>query len=693
MSSTPPAAKPPPKRRRGAWIALGVAGALVAAVAACEWQGWPFLARPAERWLSTRLQRDVSFEETDASSLRLHLLGGIQLSAGRVRVANPAWSSLGPMLDATDATLKLRYRDLLAFRKGQELNVDVLRADTLALAVERRPDGRASWQFGEPKAAGQKPAFSGVRFGEVAVRQGSASVNDALLRLDAKAEFALTDAGIVGSPAAPASTSTTSAASAASAPSANAAAPRGGLTASAEGKYRDLPLHATLRSGSALGWLESGPQQSKLPMQLRVQVGRARLAFDGRASDLFGKLAMDGRYDVSGPSLDAVGEPLGLTLPTTRAFAMQGHADRNGNRWHTVVDSATVGRSRLAGEFTFDNPPGAVPALAGKLRGPLLWLADLGPAVGVPTPDQPAPAQPRDRVLPVREFDLPSLRRMNADVAIAIDRLESGSPRLQAVQPLLAHLRLADGVLDIDDLDARLAQGQLRGHIRLDGRQPVALWEAHLTGTGLQLEQWVLQPRPDNLPPYATGRLGAQVDIRGRGRSTAELLASADGRAVVHWTQGTISHVAVEAAGIDIAQALGVMIRGDKALPVTCGAADLAIKDGRVTPKVMLIDTSDSTIWVDGSMSLATEQMQFVARVDPKDFSPLALRTPIHVDGSLNAPRLSLEKGPLARKVVPAVLLAMINPLAAILPLIDTGDDEAKKAVSACQAVTTARRG
>ena len=35
---------------------------------------------------------------------------------------------------------------------------------------------------------------------------------------------------------------------------------------------------------------------------------------------------------------------------------------------------------------------------------------------------------------------------------------------------------------------------------------------------------------------------------------------------------------------------------------------------------------------------------------------------------------LSLDKGALARRAVPAALLAMINPLAAIIPLLDPGE-------------------
>jgi uncharacterized protein involved in outer membrane biogenesis len=405
--------------------------------------------------------------------------------------------------------------------------------------------------------------------------------------------------------------------------------------------------------------------------------------FDGQVQDLLKQQGLSGHYSVRGPSLAAAGEPLGMTLPTTGAFTLQGSLARSGTRWRTAVSEATIGRSRLAGDFVFDAPPGRLP----KLRGAVLWLADLGPAVGVPTEPGPAAQRKSDRVLPDRQFDLPSLRAMNADVRVALDRLESGTELLQAVEPLHARLRLQDGVLLLDEINARLAQGRLAGSVRLDGREALAHWETKLRISGLLLEQWLKLQRSAGNPPYVTGRLGGRLDLSGHGRSSAELLATADGRALLYWTRGSISHLLVEAGGIDVAQALGVLLKGDDALAVSCGAADLSLKKGRVTPDLLLVDTTDSIIKLDGSMSLATEQLDLVARVLPKDISPLALRTPLRIRGSLGKPDLSLEKGPLLRRLVPAALLAAVNPFAALLPLIDLGDEEARQALGKCRQV------
>lgn len=289
-------------------------------------------------------------------------------------------------------------------------------------------------------------------------------------------------------------------------------------------------------------------------------------------------------------------------------------------------------------------------------------------------------------MLPDRRFDLPALRAMDANILIKLDRLDPGTKVLQPVAPLQAHLLLQDGVLDLRDIDAHLAQGRLRGHIQLDGRNAIARWQAQLAGSGLDLARWVTPLQRPGGPPWASGRLSARLNLQGQGRSSAELLAGANGRLLLYLAKGSISHLAVEAAGLDIAQGLGLLLRGDDNLPVTCGAGDLLIKNGLVTPQVLMLDNRDSTIWVAGSVSLATEQLALTANVAPKDWSPMALRAPLHLDGSLAQPVLSLDKPALLKRLVPAALLALVNPLAGLLPLVDLGGPaEGVAGISACR--------
>ncbi|MDO8969466.1 MAG: hypothetical protein Q7U74_02190, partial [Saprospiraceae bacterium] len=141
-------------------------------------------------------------------------------------------------------------------------------------------------------------------------------------------------------------------------------------------------------------------------------------------------------------------------------------------------------------------------------------------------------------------------------------------------------------------------------------------------------------------------------------------------------------------AGLDVAESLGVFFKGDDALPVQCAVVDLQADNGLFTPRAMVLDTTDSTVWVEGSLSLATETLNLRAMSLPKDFSPLTLRTPVNITGQFSDPEVSLEKKPLGLKLAASVVLAIVNPLAAVIPLLDSGDTkEAKQRAAGCLSI------
>lgn len=717
------------------WALLALLLFAVGLAAVCESMGWPFLQQPLQRFLSNSLQREVSFDAPAGATtpqdrtFQVHLLGSVKLRVAHLRVAAPAWSNAPHLLQAQDVVLDMRYADLWAAHQGRPVQVRRLQAAGLDAQLERLSDGRASWQFGKPDQPQDAPA---PRVGNLQVASGVIHYRDEPRAADVTIKLSLTDgpppnAGAVAQP-----TTATQ-------------AQRQTLQAHAGGRFRDLPLQVALTTSGALPWIadEAVTTSQKAPLTVSATVGRATLAFDGTAVDLRHLSQLSGQFTLIGPSLAAVGDPVGVTLPTTAAFRAQGWVVKQGDVWNVVADDVTVGSSRLKGAFTYDRGR-AVPLLAGRLGGSRLMLVDLGPALGgaVPSatpasapatapatapaiaPASSAPAAPAVRpavvatqanpgtvkntlvkgpppkmvkapgkVLPNRPFDLGALSRMDADVLIDMAELALNTTLLEPLRPLRTHLRLSGGVLTLSNLEARTAQGRLYGSVSLDGRANQAQWRADLRIAGVRLEQWLHLKRPSpEAPAYITGVLSGRAQVTGQGRSTADLLASLDGNVHGELTQGSISHLLVEMAGLDLAQGLGLLIKGDDALPMTCAVTDLVAKNGQLRPRVMVVDTRDSTIWVDGSLSLAQESMDLRAVVSPKDFSPLTLRTPLLVQGTFSNPQVSIQKAPLGRKLGGALLLGLINPLASLLALLDPGDGaSAQHDAQGCRAL--AQRG
>jgi uncharacterized protein involved in outer membrane biogenesis len=686
------------------WPSVLIAALLVTviAVVACEAAGWPFLASPMQRWLAKTLDRNVAFgdESGGRGGVRIRLLGGIRIAASRLEIGAPAWSQSPHMLLARDAQLELGYFDLWRAWRGAPLHIRELEAAELDGVLERRADGTASWQFGKKAKVddGEQPVALPT-FGQLRVADGHLTYSDEILPTAIDARFALSDGSVPASGASSASNAPGivvraggAVASASAAAQAVVLAPgESGLRLNAAGQYRKLPLRIDLRTAGVLGLFAQGKEADAQPLQLIATIGHADLSFQGSTTDPLHFAGLQGHFTLAGPSLAAVGDPLGITLPTTPAFSTRGTLAKDGGIWKAVFEDATIGTSRLNGAFTYDRRP-KVPLLSGKIGGSRLVLADLGPAVGTPAQGEAPQAGSRtasgERVIPDKKFDLPALRAMDANVLIDIGMFDPGTTLIEPLRPVRGHLLLADGVLTIADFEGNTAQGRLVGFLQLDGRGSQALWTADMRALGVDLTRWLRLKRDAAAPPYVSGKLDALVKVKGAGRSTAEILGSLAGDIRIHLREASISHLIVEASGLDIAQALGVFIKGDDALPILCNVVDLDVVNGVAQPKVFVLDTKDSTIWIDGTVSLKSEAMDLRAVVSPKDFSPLTLRTPIHVRGTLGKPTVALEPRKLAGKAGAAALLSLLNPLAAIIPFVDPGARQAAKdAAAECAAL------
>lgn len=652
-------------RRRWLYVVAAAVLVLLSGVLVGESLGWPFLATPLQHQLSSQLERSVRLtahtgDGRNRQHFKIRFIGGLRLYVPTLEIAAPTWSEAPHMLQARELVLELRYWDLWRVYRGQRLRIQYLQAAFLDGELERLADGRASWQV--TPATTPAPELPAIPFfGHLQIDAGTLRYRDAIQATDLEARLSLV----------------------------KTASPTGVLQLDATGTHHKLPLKIELRSSGAQPSAASPAQALPVAVKFDATLGRASMHFEGSVSDALHFNDLRGHFGIKGSSLAAVGDLVGVTLPTTGVFSIKGDLVRAGDTWHVVLKDATVGDSRLNGDFTYATGQ-KLPLLTGRLEGSRLLLVDLGPALGVASDKDNSADVTRGAgmVLPDRRFNLPALRAMNADISIDIREVDLHTRFLEPLRPLRGHLQLADGVLTLKDLDARTAQGQLQGGLSLDGRGSLALWRADLRWDGVQLEHWIRQGEDQSDAPLIAGRLKGRVNLKGQGRSTAEILASLDGRVRTELHDGAISHLMVEAAGLDLAQALGVLIKGRNNLSVQCAVADLMAERGVFRPQVMVLDTSDSVVFIDGSLSLAAETLNLRAVVSPKGFSPLTLRAPLRVHGSFADPELSLQKRSLGLKLGGAFLLALVNPLAALIPLIDIGDaPDARRGAAACQAL------
>ena len=663
------------RRHRGAWTAAGILAVVLAILAAAEVAGWPFLRGPLQRGMQSAAGVPVTID----GDFRLRLFWQPGLTAERL-VVGPAHGIEAPHLLAADAVaLRWRWGDVWRFRQGQALHIQSLEARHADAWLLRLADGRATWQLGAPESAASTAApRKAPVIDRLQVATGRVQIEDAPLQLQLVALVqALKDDRDGAMP---------------------------GLALTAQGSYRALPLKIKAQAAAALPLLSGGggsdAASSMTALSVDAQVARTHLVFSGEAAALLSASRLNGALDLSGPSLAAVGQPLGLVLPETPPFKLRGHIARTGSVWSLVADSASIGSSALAGAFSYETA--AAPSrLSGRLTGSRLALKDLGPAIGADR----APTR-AGRVLPDQALNLPSLSAMDANVLIDIDLLDLGTAALAPLRQVRTHLRMQKGALQLDDLSAVVAGGRVSGSSRLQTRAAVPQWTAALKFSGLDVAGWVQgvrtpaaaasspdsggAPRPTTAlkrerqaalqtpqataRAYVTGVLDAQLTLAGQGRSVADIFATLNGETHATVRDGTLSHLVTEVLGLDVAEALGVVLRGDRSLPLRCARLDAPVRQGVMLVQHAVLDNADSTVKLGGQVNLRDETLALRIETQPKDFSPLSLRTPITLGGTLDKPAVSIDASRIGVRALAALALAAVAaPVAALIPFVDAG--------------------
>jgi len=100
-----------------------------------------------------------------------------------------------------------------------------------------------------------------------------------------------------------------------------------------------------------------------------------------------------------------------------------------------------------------------------------------------------------------------------------------------------------------------------------------------------------------------------------------------------------------------------------------------------------VVDTSDTVFTAGGHVDLQDERLDVSLVAHPQDTSVLVGRTPFHLGGTFSDIETGIHGGELALRLgASAGLATLAGPLAAALPLLETGGDES---LGYCQGLTS----
>ncbi|MBR8210915.1 AsmA family protein [Burkholderia cenocepacia] len=484
--------------------------------------------------------------------------------------------------------------------------------------------------------------------------------------------------------ASPASASSGSFAS--SAPSASAAAAASGASGAAapakpsgptyafglkvDGRYKNVPISGTGKVGGVLAIQDTS---QPFPLQADVKAGDTRLAIVGTLTDPRHLAALDLRLWLQGTSMSHLYQLTGITLPDTPPYATEGRLignfKPNASTFRYENFNGRVGGSDLGGTLTWAQREPR-PKLSGELVSNLLQFSDLAPVIGADSAASKkkrgdTTRQPPDRVLPVAAFRTERWSAIDADVKFTGRKLIKSADL--PITNLYTHILMQDGVLTLEPLQFGVAGGTLATNARLDGSRTPLKGRFTLAARHLKLKQ--LFPT-QKVMQTAFGEINGDASLSATGNSPAALAATSTGEVKALITNGRISRLLMEAAGLNVANVVYEKLFGNRDVNINCAAIDFVATDGMLDPKVFALDTDDALINVDGPINLRDESLDLKIHPHTKGFRIFSLRSPLYAKGTFKNPKVGVDAGALALRAGAMVGLGLINPFAALLPLI-----------------------
>ncbi|SAK94582.1 AsmA family protein [Caballeronia hypogeia] len=643
-----------------------------------------------------------------------------RFSAEKITIANPDWAKQKFFATLDEIDFQVAVLPLLT----HDIVIPAINLVNPSIDIERLRDKRNNWTFKFKQS--NQPSTWNLKLGDISLAKGTISIADEVTKAEMQvvvdtlgqpvpigevmkqqeAASAKSSAEMVGKSGAAklnkqadvAAASEASAASAASAAAAaNASTPNPASTSAntsittKEGPKPPIPPYAfgwTVKGaynggkvsgdGKLGGVLAVQDAKRPFPLQADVRLGDTHIAFVGTVTDPAHLAALDLRLWVQAVSMAHLYPFTGVPLPETPPFATEGRLTgqfrEDGNVFHYENFTGRVGGSDINGSLVYAGRKPR-PLLQGELVSHLLQFKDLAPIIGADSNASKAKRgdkekQPSSKALPTEEFKTDRWKAIDADVKFTGERIVK-DPALP-ITNLYTHVVMNDGALSFEPLKFGVAGGSIASNIHLDGSAAPLKGRVSAQARHLKLKE--LFPTVKTMQS-ALGEINGDAALSAVGNSPAALAATSNGEVKALITEGTVSRLYMEAAGLNVANVVYEKLFGKRDVKINCAAADFVVTDGVLDSRVFALDTDDAVINVDGTINLKTEDMDLGIHPHTKGLRIFSLRSPLYVKGTFKDPHIGVSPV-LALRGAAAVGLGFINPFAALIPLIAPSNDK-----------------
>ena len=629
------------RRGRGWAIALAIL-VLIVIVLIAIWN-WDWFIPFVDARASATLGRKVTIEH-------LHVrLGRVTVvTADGVRAENPEGFPAEPPF-ATIDHLSVNVR-VMTYIRHQILDIPVIDLEHPVINALARPDGTANWSSKSQGDTSAKSSSPPPRLGVVRIRDGHVHVVDPKLKTDMTLLAHTVD---------------------------EKAEDGGRIVVTAQGTYAHQPITGRFLGGALLTLQD---RVHPYPVDLHLANGPTRVTLTGAVDQplTFGGAKL--KLVFQGPDMALLLPLTGVPIPHTPPFKVTGNLDYQKRR--IVFDNflGTVGSSDLGGRIAVD-AHGRIPDIQTDLVSKKVDLNDLAGFIGA-TPgssktagtttaqkQELAQAKASNDILPDKPFNIPTLRSANVHLTYKGARIEG---RYIPLDNIVVAMDIVDGRIMVHPLDFAVGTGTIASNFDFDPVGNELRTKADIKFQKVDLSR-VLQATHAF---HGKGLIGGQADLMTTGNSIASMLGNGNGGlTMIVSGEGNISALLQDIAGLEVGNAvlsaLGIPNHAD----LRCLIADMPLKDGILSARTFLIQTTEARTVGKGDINLRNQTLDYSLTTRSSHFSVGSLPGPINVTGKLGSPTILPGAEVVARAGAATALGVLFVPLA-ILPTVQLGVGE-----------------
>lgn len=622
----PPAGLPPHMDNRNTGFIAAVAFSVVASLGA-YFLDWNLLRPYIARQVSDATGRTFAIN----GDLDVRLTSPPKIIANGIELGNTPWGRQRVFAQAQRIELTLGWRQLL---RGQ-LHIQSIALSAPQVHLEVNEQGESNWQLASGR---QGDRHHSVDVDALSIDHGTLTYLDPAQHTDFTATIDTEDLQHA----------------------ANAI-----VRVKGTGQINGLPSSVTGRVGALL---QLRTTATPYPLDLHATLGATQVTLAGALKAPFRLEGGNVAFTLSGHDLAQLYPLFGIPVAPSPPYKIAGTLDHTGTHWNFSNLHGVVGKSDVRGSFAVD--VGQTPKfIRADLVSDKLDIADLGGFIGTRKGTIPATvAPPPGKVLPVEPYSLEKLRSANADIRFRGTKITT---RKSLLENMDTHILMEGGTVELAPLRFAVAGGFLNAQVFMDGRQGQLVTHANITAKGLHLSKFM---PTQSMRAVSAGTFGGQARLNMHGNSIAQMLGTANGDAALIMDGGTVSELALRLMNLDLANAVILMLGGDRQTPIQCMVSRFTAVNGDFQVQDMALETAKVDVLGNGHVNLSNETLSLRLAAQSKGFSLVSLRGPVDISGTLSTPKVSPEIGSiLARGGLAAATGIATSGVGALIPLLDFG--------------------